>query len=97
MMTTKLRTGSFFPALLERRRCVDQCLFAVVMEAYLHGTSTREVDDLVKALVADLGGRDVGVAVVGRADRHTSAAGRLVLHVFGALAEFERWASSSVR
>ncbi|MCA2297015.1 transposase, partial [Mycobacterium avium] len=29
----KLRTGSFFPALLERRRRVDQCLFAVVMEA----------------------------------------------------------------
>lgn len=52
MMTTKLRTGSFFPALLERRPRVDQCLFAVVMEAYLHGTSTRKVDDMVKALVA---------------------------------------------
>ena len=51
----KLRTGSFFPALLERRRRVDQCLFAVVMEAYLHGTSTRKVDDLVKALGADSG------------------------------------------
>ena len=51
----KLRTGSFFPALLERRRRVDQCLFAVVMEAYLHGTSTRKVDDLVKALGADTG------------------------------------------
>lgn len=49
----KLRSGSFFPALLERRRRVDQCLFAVVMEAYLHGTSTRKVDDLVKALGAD--------------------------------------------
>jgi putative transposase len=61
MMTTKLRTGSFFPALLVRRRRVDQCLFAVVMEAYLHGTSTRKVDDMVKALVADLGGRDVGL------------------------------------
>ncbi|PBJ57100.1 IS256 family transposase, partial [Mycobacterium avium subsp. hominissuis] len=34
---------------------VDQCLFAVVMEAYLHGTSTRKVDDLVKALGADAG------------------------------------------
>jgi transposase-like protein len=33
----KLRTGSFFPSLLERRRRVDQALFAVVMEAYLHG------------------------------------------------------------
>jgi hypothetical protein len=29
---------------------VDQSLFAVIMEAYLHGTSTRRVDDLVKAL-----------------------------------------------
>ena len=51
----KLRTGSFFPSLLERRRRVDQSLFAVVMEAYLHGTSTRKVDDLVKALGADSG------------------------------------------
>jgi putative transposase len=51
----KLRTGSFFPSLLERRRRVDQALFAVVMEAYLHGVSTRKVDDLVKALGADTG------------------------------------------
>jgi transposase-like protein len=32
---------------------VDQTLFAVVMEVYLHGVSTREVDDLVRALGAD--------------------------------------------
>jgi putative transposase len=51
----KLRQGSFFPALLERRRRVDQALFAVVMEAYLHGVSTRKVDDLVKALGAETG------------------------------------------
>jgi transposase-like protein len=51
----KLRAGSFFPSLLERRRRVDQALFAVVMEAYLHGVSTRRVDDLVKALGADTG------------------------------------------
>src|SRR5215207_4483144 len=51
----KLRTGSFFPSLLERRRRVDQALFAVVMEAYLHGVSTRKVDDLVKALGIDSG------------------------------------------
>jgi putative transposase len=51
----KLRTGSFFPSLLERRRRVDQALFAVVMEAYLHGVSTRKVDDLVRALGADTG------------------------------------------
>ena len=51
----KLRVGSFFPSLLERRRRVDQALFAVVMEAYLHGVSTRKVDDLVRALGADTG------------------------------------------
>ena len=51
----KLRSGSFFPSLLERRRRIDQALFAVVMEAYLHGVSTRKVDDLVKALGADAG------------------------------------------
>ena len=51
----KLRSGSFFPSLLERRRRIDQALFAVVMEAYLHGVSTRKVDDLVKALGADSG------------------------------------------
>jgi len=48
-----LRAGSFFPALLERRRRVDPALFAVVMEAYVQGVSTRKVDDLVKALGAD--------------------------------------------
>jgi mutator family transposase len=51
----KLRAGSFFPSLLERRRRAGQSLFAVIMEAYLHGTSTRKVDDLVKALGADSG------------------------------------------
>jgi putative transposase len=51
----KLRTGSFFPSLLERRRRVGQALYAVIMEAYLHGVSTRKVDDLVKALGVDTG------------------------------------------
>ncbi len=51
----KLRSGSFFPVLLERRRRIDQALFAVVMEAYVHGVSTRSVDDLVKALGSDTG------------------------------------------
>src|SRR3954466_11244876 len=51
----KLRAGSFFPSLLERRRRIDQALFAVVREAYLHRVSTRKVDDLVKALGADSG------------------------------------------
>jgi Transposase, Mutator family len=32
----KLRAGSFFPSLLERRRRVDQALFVVMMEAQRH-------------------------------------------------------------
>jgi transposase-like protein len=51
----KLREGAFFPALLEPRRRIDRALLAVVMEAYVHGTSTRKVDDLVKALGVDSG------------------------------------------
>lgn len=51
----KLRAGSFFPSLLERRRRIDQALYAVIMEAYVHGVSTRNVDDLVKALGSDTG------------------------------------------
>ncbi len=51
----KLRRGSFFPSILERRRRIDRALFAVVMEAYVHGVSTRKVDDLVAALGAASG------------------------------------------
>ncbi|MGW2370449.1 transposase, partial [Streptomyces sp. NPDC001667] len=51
----KVRTGAFFPSLLERRRRIDQALYAVIMEAYVHGVSTRSVDDLVKALGGDSG------------------------------------------
>ena len=51
----KLREGSFFPALLEPRRRIDRALLAVVMEAYVHGTSTRKVDDLVRALGVEAG------------------------------------------
>ncbi|MDP9020137.1 MAG: IS256 family transposase, partial [Actinomycetota bacterium] len=51
----KLRRGSFFPSILERRRRIDRALFAVVMEAYVHGVSTRKVDDLVTALGATSG------------------------------------------
>jgi len=46
----KLRSGSFFPELLEPRRRIDKALWAVIMTAYITGTSTRKVDDLVKAL-----------------------------------------------
>ena len=51
----KLRKGSFFPVILEPRRRIDQALYAVVMEAYVNGVSTRAVDDLVTALGIDSG------------------------------------------
>jgi putative transposase len=51
----KLRTGSFFPELLEPRRRIDKALWAVIMRAYITGTSTRKVDELVKALGCDTG------------------------------------------
>jgi putative transposase len=51
----KFREGSFLPSLLEPRRRIDRALWAVVMEAYVHGVSTRKVDDLVRALGIDAG------------------------------------------
>lgn len=51
----KLRQGSFFPELLEPRRRIDRALWAVIMTAYITGTSTRKVDDLVKALGCETG------------------------------------------
>lgn len=46
----KLRRGSYFPEFLEPRRTAEKALAAVIQEAYVHGISTRSVDDLVKAL-----------------------------------------------
>jgi len=46
----KLRKGSYFPAFLEPRRASEKALTAVIQEAYVHGVSTRSVDDLVKAM-----------------------------------------------
>ena len=46
----RVRDSSYFPSLLEPRRKAERALCAVVQEAYVHGVSTRKVDDLVKAL-----------------------------------------------
>jgi len=46
----RLRKGSYFPAFLEPRRTAEKALTAVIQEAYVHGISTRSVDDLVKAM-----------------------------------------------
>ena len=51
----KLRRGSFFPSVIEPRRRIDRALWAVVMEAYVAGVSTRSVEDLVAALGAESG------------------------------------------
>lgn len=51
----KLRAGSFLPTILEPRRRVDQALYAVIMEAYISGVSTRKVDSLVAALGSQSG------------------------------------------
>jgi putative transposase len=49
----KLRKGSYFPSFLEPRRLAEKAIAAVVQEAYVHGVSTRSVDDLVRALGMD--------------------------------------------
>jgi transposase-like protein len=66
----KLRKGSFFPELLEPRRRIDKALWAVVMTAYISGTSTRKVDDLVKALGCDTG---ISKSSVSRICKHIDA------------------------
>ncbi|HEX2195197.1 MAG TPA: IS256 family transposase [Candidatus Limnocylindria bacterium] len=48
----RLRKGSYFPSFLEPRRTAEKALVAVIQEAYVHGVSTRAVDDLVKAMGA---------------------------------------------
>ena len=87
----KLRSGSFFPSVLERRRRIDQALYAVVIEAYVHGVSTRKVDDLVAALGVDAGISKSEVSRICQASGHRargvphqrSRCGRLPLHLLG--------------
>jgi transposase-like protein len=58
----KLRKGSYFPSFLEPRRMAEKALTAVIQEAYVHGVSTRSVDDLVRAM----GGTGVSKSQVSR-------------------------------
>lgn len=48
----KLRQGSYFPSFLEPRKRWEQAFVSVVSEAYIHGVSTRKVEDLVEAMGA---------------------------------------------
>jgi putative transposase len=58
----RLRKGSYFPGFLEPRRMAEKALTAVIQEAYIHGVSTRSVDDLVRAM----GGSGVSKSQVSR-------------------------------
>jgi putative transposase len=51
----KLRSGTFFLSILEPRRRIDQALYAVIMEAWVKGISTRKVDALVAAIGSQAG------------------------------------------
>src|SRR3712207_1192627 len=66
----RLRRGSYFPSFLEPRRTAEKALTAAIQGAYIHGGSTRAVDDLGRArggagisksevsrLVGEIGGR----------------------------------------
>ena len=53
----KLRKSSYFPSFLEPRRTAEKALTAVIQEAYVHGVSTRAVDDLVKPVLSLSKGR----------------------------------------
>ena len=48
----KLRKCVLLPSFLEPRRTAEKALVAVIQEAYVHGVSTRAVDDLVQAMGA---------------------------------------------
>lgn len=58
----RLRKGSYFPSFLEPRRTAEKALVAVIQEAYVHGVSTRAVDDVVRAM----GGSGVSKSQVSR-------------------------------
>jgi putative transposase len=79
----KMRKGNFFPSILEPRRRIDQALYAVVMEAYVNGVSTRAVDDLVVAMGVDTGisKSEVSRICAGLDERVAAFRGRTLGHV----------------
>ncbi len=50
LQVPRVREGGFIPSLLDPRKRAERALVAVIQEAYVHGVSTRKVDDLVQAL-----------------------------------------------
>jgi Transposase, Mutator family len=68
----RLRKGSYFPSFLEPRRTAEKALTAVIQEAYIHGVSTRAVDDLVRAM----GGSGISKSEVSRLVEEIDGLGR---------------------
>ena len=66
LLIPKLPAGSFLPSIREPRHRVDQALFAVIMEAYIHGVSTRKMDALVSALGSQSGSAKSQVSRIGQ-------------------------------
>ena len=64
----KLRKSTYFPSFLEPRRSADKAMIAVIQEAYVHGVSTRSVDDLGQGDGHDRHLQEPGVAAL-RGDR----------------------------
>ena len=51
LLVPRKRSGpAYFPSFLEPRRCSEQAIVSVVLEAYVNGVSTRKVDRLVEQL-----------------------------------------------
>jgi transposase-like protein len=50
LQVPKLRAGTYYPPFLEPRRRSERAIVSVVVEAYVHGVSTRHVEDLVQAM-----------------------------------------------
>jgi transposase-like protein len=51
----ELHPASFFPTIIKPKRRMDQTLYAVNMEAWVKGVSTRTIDALVAAIGSDAG------------------------------------------
>jgi putative transposase len=79
----KLRQGTFTSVLLEPRRRIDQALYAVIMECYVNGVSTRSVDDLAVALGIESGisKSEVSRICAGLDERVAAFRGRTLGHV----------------
>ena len=53
LLVPKKRSGPAYFPFLEPRRCSEQAIVSVVLEAYVNGVSTRKVDRLVEQLGID--------------------------------------------